>query len=302
MARIRSTHPGQWSDEDFVALSYPARLLALAVRNIADDRGIFEWKPLTMKMQLMPADNVDIGDLLSELVGNNIVIKFEAGGKQYGAIRNFMRWQRPKKPSYQYPVTEPVLSYVGVTGSQSGNDDASTDDSSKPVPNRFPTGTEIAAQRKEEGSSKQEQDGFANAQPSSRRRSKNPEPEPQPAKPKTAPPGEAGSAEDRFWALSGDMESKGVGRTVMGKLAKLYAGDFASAIGALEDAARAKVPRSYLGKIISNLERDAAPPTRNGVPTWVIDARTQGYPVEPEDGRWRFCGGLYDDQKQQVGM
>lgn len=68
MARIRSIHPGQWSDEDFVCLSFPARLLALALRNLADDHGIFEWKPRTIKMQLFPADNIDMEPLLSELV------------------------------------------------------------------------------------------------------------------------------------------------------------------------------------------------------------------------------------------
>lgn len=158
MARIRSTHPGQWSDEDFVALSFPARILALALRNVADDHGVFEWKPLTIKMQLLPADNVEITGLLSELVANDALIEFEAEGKRYGAIRNFMRWQRPKKPSYQYPCSEQVLEYVGFKSNSSGTDDASDEGSSEPVGNWYGTGSENAPQRKEEGGSKKEKD------------------------------------------------------------------------------------------------------------------------------------------------
>lgn len=154
MPRIRSMHHGQWSDEDFVAMSYPARLLALAVRNVADDHGIFEWKPLTLKMQLMPADNVAVSDLLTEMVANNIVIQFTEKGKQFGAIRNFMRWQRPKKPSYQHPAPEQVLEYVGAKAGELRTEDSSEEEGSEPVPHQFGTGSENAAQREEVGGSK----------------------------------------------------------------------------------------------------------------------------------------------------
>lgn len=157
MARIRSTHPGQWSDEDFVALSFPARILALALRNVADDHGIFEWKPLTIKMQLLPADSIDVADLLSEMVANNIVTEFDAEGKRYGAIRNFMKWQRPKKPSYQYPVSVSVLEYVGSKSEQSETDELSEEGSPEPVPHQYGTGSENGLQRKEVGCSKKEE-------------------------------------------------------------------------------------------------------------------------------------------------
>jgi hypothetical protein len=157
MARIRSTHPGQWSDEDFVAMSFPARILTLALRNIADDHGVFEWKPLTIKMQLLPADSLDVTPLLSEMVANNIAIEFEAEGKRYGAIRNFMKWQRPKKPSYQHPCPEHVLEYVGVNVGVSRTDETSGGHSSTPVGNRYGTGSENAQQRKEEGGRKKEE-------------------------------------------------------------------------------------------------------------------------------------------------
>lgn len=158
MARIRSTHYGQWSDEDFVALSFPARILTLALRNIADDHGIFEWKPLTIKMQLLPADNVDVADLLSEMVANNIVIEFDTEGKRYGAIRNFMKWQRPKKPSYQHPCTELILEYVGAKAAVPGTDNPSDEDISEPVGNQSGIGSENGSQRKEVGGSSKKEE------------------------------------------------------------------------------------------------------------------------------------------------
>ncbi|MEM8937132.1 MAG: hypothetical protein AAGC77_12055, partial [Pseudomonadota bacterium] len=97
MARIRSVHPGQWTDGEFVECSPLARLLCLALRNIADDRGAFRWKLKDIKMQCLPGDNCDVGELLSELVENCQVIKYELGGKEYGLILDFTQWQRPKK-------------------------------------------------------------------------------------------------------------------------------------------------------------------------------------------------------------
>lgn len=159
MPRIRSLHPGQWSDEDFVSLSYPARLLALALRNIADDQGVFEWKPLTLKMQLFPADAVDVGDLLAELLERRQVRQYEVEGRIYGAIRNFTTWQRPKKPVLAHPVTDEVRDYVGVKPPESGTEDASPPPSSPPVPHSTPTGGEVSPQRKEEGGGRKDVGG-----------------------------------------------------------------------------------------------------------------------------------------------
>jgi hypothetical protein len=143
MARIRSTHPNQWTDEAFVSVSAHARLLALGLRNEADDYGVFKWKPLTLKMRILPADNIDAGTLLGELENADIVRKFQADGETYGAIRNFCRYQRPKKPLHYHPFPEDVRVYVGT--------------SSEPVPNQSPTAPEKPAQRETYTETKTEQ-------------------------------------------------------------------------------------------------------------------------------------------------
>lgn len=115
MSRIRSIHPGQWTDEEFVALSFPARLLAIGLRNEADDNGVFEWKPIGIKMRLFPADNIDVAKLLKELEESNHVVRFDSDGRAFGAIRNFRVYQRPKSPKAQFPLPAELDNYVGKT-------------------------------------------------------------------------------------------------------------------------------------------------------------------------------------------
>jgi len=104
MPRIRSLHPGQWTDDQFVVCSFGARLLALGLRNEADDNGIFEWNPIKIKMRLFPADNVEIDELLTELVESGQVIQYAITEKLYGMIRNFTKYQKVKAPGFLHPV------------------------------------------------------------------------------------------------------------------------------------------------------------------------------------------------------
>lgn len=113
MARIRSVHPGLFTDEQYVALSMTARVLLPGIWTEADDHGVFEWKPLTLKMKIFPADNVDVGALLDELSNADVVKKFTVDGKDYGAVRNFCRWQRPKKPVYVFELPDEMKIYIG---------------------------------------------------------------------------------------------------------------------------------------------------------------------------------------------
>ena len=110
MSRIRSVHPEQWSDEQFVSCSPIARLLAISIRNETDDNGIFEWNLFRLKVRLLPADNCEIAALLAELLASNQIIRYEIEGKTYGLIRNFQRFQRPKEPSFKYPLPPTSIS------------------------------------------------------------------------------------------------------------------------------------------------------------------------------------------------
>lgn len=151
MARIRSVHPGLYTDESFATLTMAARVLIIGIWNHADDGGGFEWKPLTLKMRIFPADNIDVSELLAELEANDIVKKYDVDGKIYGAVRNFGKWQKPKKPSRFFPMPEHVRKYACTnegekeTGSEPDvgkqhNEEMPIQDecgtSSEPVPNQ----------------------------------------------------------------------------------------------------------------------------------------------------------------------
>jgi hypothetical protein len=152
MARIRSIHPEQWTDEAFVELSMQGRLLAIALRNFSDDKGIFEWKPKTLKMKVFPADDVDIDAELDAMLMHDQCIKFTSNGKTYGAIRNFLKYQRPKKPNNIHPITPDAAQYVGFKGETTSEVDAVDD---RKLGEQFPTSGENSPQMEDGGCSKE---------------------------------------------------------------------------------------------------------------------------------------------------
>lgn len=134
MARIRSIHPGLLTDEAFMALGHAAFRLYMGLLMEADDQGVFEWKPITLKARILPAHNEDVIALLAELTVAGVVRQYTANGKAYGAIRNFMKWQRPRRPTYSHPVPIDIAAFVGKPTEQTdsipgnvGNDPPSTD-------------------------------------------------------------------------------------------------------------------------------------------------------------------------------
>lgn len=145
MARIRSVHPGLWTDEAFVCVSPLARLLFIGIWNECDDHGSFEWSPLKLKMRLLPADNADIVELLAELEGNGCLCRYELGGRQYGAVRNFGKYQRPKKPNPIHPQTDEVRQWCHI--------------GSEPLPHQGGTPSENSPQMEEGGDKMEEIEG-----------------------------------------------------------------------------------------------------------------------------------------------
>lgn len=139
MSRIRSIHPGLWTDEAFMSLSAYARLLYIGLWNEAFDDGVFEWKPLTLKAKLFPVDTVDVRQLLAELVNAGCIKECAQVGKPYGLIRNFRVYQRPKKPNSSGMLRPEDEEYVGL------------------APNQYVTGGENSPQM-EDGGGRMEED------------------------------------------------------------------------------------------------------------------------------------------------
>lgn len=146
MSRIRSIHPGIWTDEAFVSLSGFARLMFIGLWNECDDKGTFQWSPLQMKMRILPADNVNAAELLAEIEAAGCIMQYEIGGKKYGAVRNFCKFQRPKKPNNVHPISEQAGVFAGYNG--------------EAVPHQFPTDGEKSPQM-EDGGEKESKKAYA---------------------------------------------------------------------------------------------------------------------------------------------
>ena len=164
MARIRSVHPGLLTDEAFMQLTLDCPLavtLLIGLWMEADDAGAFEWKPLTLKARILPAAPVKLDDMLEALTRGKFVRRFEIGGKPFGVIRNFVKYQRPKTPSDVHPCTAESRAYAGFVddkrpradrGRPSRHDD---EDLFEPkvgtISDIGGNGSEIGAQMEEEG-------------------------------------------------------------------------------------------------------------------------------------------------------
>ncbi|SHJ71300.1 hypothetical protein SAMN05444159_1293 [Bradyrhizobium lablabi] len=145
MARIRSIHPGLFTDEAFASLSMAARVLLLGIWTESDDQGVFEWKPVTLKMRVFSADNLDVVPLLAELTRADAVRQFSFEGKPHGAVRNFCKYQKPKTPKFRDVRDDEIRKYVA---SKYPKEEI---EPSKPEP--FPQKGEMVRQREEGGDS-----------------------------------------------------------------------------------------------------------------------------------------------------
>lgn len=142
-----------------------ARLLTIALRNIADDRGAFEWKPRSIKMEVFPADNLDVEPLLNELEEHDQVCRYEMNGKLFGAIRNFQKWQSPKYPSMVHPFPETLLSYVGRSGNDPTFNSVNSRNATRSTPGISGKSVQRERSRRGEGEEKKETSATAEVSP-----------------------------------------------------------------------------------------------------------------------------------------
>lgn len=162
MSRIRSVHPTLFTDEAFVALSDAAKVLYIGLWCEADDHGAFEWKPITLNIRLLPTFKGSVPDLLAELVAHNCVRRYEHGGREYGLVRNFCRFQRPKKPKYVHFIPDEFRTYVGLSAAGTEPHPASSDLSSEPEADErapVPKKGELGPQMEEGGGRMEEEEG-----------------------------------------------------------------------------------------------------------------------------------------------
>ena len=95
MARIRSIKHDFFLDEELAECEMAARILFAGLWVIADKAGRLADRPLTIKAQILPYDNVDADALLAQLAARKLIIRYRVGSKAYIQVRSFTRHQKP---------------------------------------------------------------------------------------------------------------------------------------------------------------------------------------------------------------
>lgn len=97
MARARNIKPGFFTHDELGELSPLARLAFIGLWGQADFNGNMKCKPKRLKVEVLPYDNCDFGELISELEAAGFLFRYEVKGGQYLQIVNFRKHQRPHK-------------------------------------------------------------------------------------------------------------------------------------------------------------------------------------------------------------
>lgn len=107
MARARNIKPGFFANELLVELPFEHRLLFIGLWTIADKSGRLEDRSKKIKMQVFPADNVDVDGGLASLASAGFIIRYGSGTDKYIQINNWNKHQSPhhtEKPSVIPPL------------------------------------------------------------------------------------------------------------------------------------------------------------------------------------------------------
>ena len=130
MARSRDIRPEFFIDEKIGELSYGARILFAALWCHSDCRGVFEHNPRQLRVLAFPYDegltSQQVAEWMASLESLGMVVRFEAGGRIWGAVKHWQRHQtvsrseveiwtdRPEPPGWQDPPTWAAWIEAGI--------------------------------------------------------------------------------------------------------------------------------------------------------------------------------------------
>lgn len=135
-----------------MSLTPLARLFYVSLWCEADREGRLEWKPRTLKMRYLPADECDVEAIGQELVRAGVIDLYEADGKTYAQIPGFKKHQVINNREAPSTIPEPKTttrddaSVTRESGRKEGREgkgkeDASKDDANSCAPEASPIKT-----------------------------------------------------------------------------------------------------------------------------------------------------------------
>ena len=158
MARSRNIKPGFFINEDLVELDFGTRLLFIGLWTLADREGYLEDRPKRIKMNLFPADDLDVEKCLSELHAKGLILRYQVDGGHYIHVKNFGKHQNPHHKeapsSIPKPSDAPVMPEASPRQDQCEPDSSRADslipDSLNLIPDSHKLSLSGAAQQKSE--------------------------------------------------------------------------------------------------------------------------------------------------------
>ena len=111
MARSRNIKPGFFSNEDLVELDFATRLLFAGLWTVADRDGRLQDRPKKIKIDVFPADNLDIDAMLQALHNGGFIERYVVDGSKFIQISNWSKHQNPHhtEKASEIPGTNGVL-------------------------------------------------------------------------------------------------------------------------------------------------------------------------------------------------
>jgi len=111
MGRIRTIKPEFFLHEGLADLEsetgLPLRLAFIGLWCQCDREGRFHWKPRTLKVQIMPWDDCDFGQILQALDSAGYVKMYAVDGNIYGVVPSFNKHQVPNAREAQSKIPAP---------------------------------------------------------------------------------------------------------------------------------------------------------------------------------------------------
>lgn len=113
MARARNIKPGFFTNDVLAECEPLARLLFAGLWLHCDREGRMEDRPKKIKAEILPYDNCDAEQLLSQLQEHGFIVRYSSRGCRYIQVTNFTKHQNPHVK--ESPSDIPALNESGAS-------------------------------------------------------------------------------------------------------------------------------------------------------------------------------------------
>lgn len=107
MPRARNIKPGFFTNDQLVECPMATRLLFIGLWTVADREGRLEDRAKKIRMEVFPADDVDVEAALVELAARGFLLRYAVEGARYIQILNWSRHQNPHSRETQSAIPPP---------------------------------------------------------------------------------------------------------------------------------------------------------------------------------------------------